>query len=107
MRASLLQRLYPYLELNQRQGSAYLRRFFGQPLETPDLPYFSHVPRWSTTARIKDFYAEDFGAHLRDDAIETLHAFADAGLTEIALRVHDDPAAAIRLIGERVMPAMR
>ncbi|MBT8441093.1 MAG: LLM class flavin-dependent oxidoreductase [Gammaproteobacteria bacterium] len=42
-----------------------------------------------------------------DAAIETLHAFADAGLTEIALRVHDDPVAAIRLIGERVMPAMR
>jgi 5,10-methylenetetrahydromethanopterin reductase len=42
-----------------------------------------------------------------DAAIETLHEFADAGLTEIALRVHDDPADAIRLIGERVMPAMR
>jgi len=41
-----------------------------------------------------------------DAAIETLHAFAGAGLTDIALRVHDDPAAAIRLIGERVMPAI-
>ncbi|MFW2403973.1 MAG: LLM class flavin-dependent oxidoreductase [Gammaproteobacteria bacterium] len=42
-----------------------------------------------------------------DAAIETLHEFKDAGLTEIALRVHDDSADAIRLIGERVMPAMR
>ena len=42
-----------------------------------------------------------------DAAIETLHEFADAGLTEIALRVHDDPADALRLIGERVMPALR
>ncbi len=42
-----------------------------------------------------------------DAAIETLHEFADAGLTEIALRVHDDPADAIRLIGEHVIPAMR
>ncbi|MFQ5634502.1 MAG: LLM class flavin-dependent oxidoreductase [Gammaproteobacteria bacterium] len=41
-----------------------------------------------------------------DDAIETLHAFANAGLTEIALRVHDDPADAIRMIGERVAPAL-
>ncbi len=40
-------------------------------------------------------------------AIETLRAFAAAGLTEIALRVHDDPADAIRLIGERVIPALR
>ncbi len=42
-----------------------------------------------------------------DHAIETLQAFARAGLTEIALRVHDDPADAIRLIGERVWPALR
>ena len=42
-----------------------------------------------------------------DAAIETLKEFADAGLTEIALRVHDDPAAAIRLIGERVWPALQ
>jgi alkanesulfonate monooxygenase SsuD/methylene tetrahydromethanopterin reductase-like flavin-dependent oxidoreductase (luciferase family) len=42
-----------------------------------------------------------------DEAIETLRAFAAAGLTEIALRVHDDPAAAIRLIGEHVAPAVR
>jgi hypothetical protein len=42
-----------------------------------------------------------------DAAIETLKAFAAAGLTEIALRVHDDPADAIRLIGERVIPALQ
>jgi 5,10-methylenetetrahydromethanopterin reductase len=42
-----------------------------------------------------------------DRAIETLRAFARCGLTEIALRVHDDPAEAIRLIGERVAPALR
>ena len=41
-----------------------------------------------------------------DAAIDTLRAFAAAGLTEIALRVHDDPADAIRLIGERVAPAL-
>jgi len=42
-----------------------------------------------------------------EPAIETLRGFAAAGLTEIAIRVHDDPAAAIRLIGERVIPALR
>jgi 5,10-methylenetetrahydromethanopterin reductase len=42
-----------------------------------------------------------------DAAIDTLQQFAAAGLTEIALRVHDDPADAIRLIGERVAPALR
>jgi 5,10-methylenetetrahydromethanopterin reductase len=42
-----------------------------------------------------------------EQAVDTLKAFSDAGLTEIALRVHDDPADAIRLIGEHVIPAIR
>ena len=46
------------------------------------------------------------GLDALDNAIATLNEFADIGLTEIALRVHDDPADAIRLIGERVMPKL-
>ena len=42
-----------------------------------------------------------------DAAIDTLKQFAEAGLTEIAIRVHDDPADAIRLIGERVWPELQ
>jgi 5,10-methylenetetrahydromethanopterin reductase len=42
-----------------------------------------------------------------DRHVETLRRFEQAGLTEIALRLHDDPADAIRLIGARVMPAFR
>ena len=41
-----------------------------------------------------------------EPAIETLRQFADAGLTEIAIRVHDDPADAIHLIGKHVIPAL-
>jgi len=40
-----------------------------------------------------------------DDRLEILHEFAAAGLTHITLGLHDDPATAIRLIGERVLPA--
>jgi hypothetical protein len=46
------------------------------------------------------------GLDAMDGAIDTLQQFAAAGVTEIALRVHDDPAAAIRLIGERVAPTL-
>ena len=42
-----------------------------------------------------------------DRHIETLGRFRDAGLTEIALRLHDDPMQSLRLIGERVLPALR
>jgi alkanesulfonate monooxygenase SsuD/methylene tetrahydromethanopterin reductase-like flavin-dependent oxidoreductase (luciferase family) len=36
--------------------------------------------------------------------LERLRAFEEAGFTEIALRIHEDPADSIRLIGERVLP---
>ncbi|MDH4023642.1 MAG: LLM class flavin-dependent oxidoreductase [Gammaproteobacteria bacterium] len=42
-----------------------------------------------------------------DKAVDTLREFARTGVTEIALRIHDDPADAIRLIGERIAPALR
>jgi hypothetical protein len=45
--------------------------------------------------------------NLIDQQIEKLEAIAAGGFTEIALRVYDDPSAAIQLIGEQVMPALR
>lgn len=42
-----------------------------------------------------------------DAHVATLRQFAASGLTEIALRLHDEPMDAVRMIGERVMPALR
>jgi alkanesulfonate monooxygenase SsuD/methylene tetrahydromethanopterin reductase-like flavin-dependent oxidoreductase (luciferase family) len=41
-----------------------------------------------------------------DRHIERLKKFSDAGFTEVALRIHEDPADSIRLIGEQVLPAL-
>lgn len=41
-----------------------------------------------------------------DTALERVAQFAAAGLDELALRLHDDPAQSIRIIGERVIPAL-
>jgi len=41
-----------------------------------------------------------------DKEIERLKDFAAAGLTDIALRLYENPAESIRLIGERVMPEL-
>ncbi len=41
-----------------------------------------------------------------DHEIDRMQQFAAAGLTEIALRVYDDPAESIRLIGERLVPEL-
>ena len=42
-----------------------------------------------------------------DRHIERLREFAAAGFTEIVLGLQDDPADSIRMIGERVLPAIR
>lgn len=71
-RALLLKRLYPYLDMGQGKGQAFIRNFFGTAIDQPDLPWFSHMPRWDTTSRCKDFFSDDMKAHLRDGAIERL-----------------------------------
>jgi 5,10-methylenetetrahydromethanopterin reductase len=42
-----------------------------------------------------------------DSHIERLHAFQAAGFSEIVLGLQDNPADSIRVIGERVLPALR
>jgi len=41
-----------------------------------------------------------------DFELERFRAFAAAGLTELSVRLHDDPMAALAIIGERVLPAL-
>jgi 5,10-methylenetetrahydromethanopterin reductase len=68
-------------------------------------PEFEGVPD-----RIVDTIVEALtfaGDHSRIEAvIEDLRAFRKAGLTEVTLRLYDDPAESIRLIGEHVVPAL-
>jgi alkanesulfonate monooxygenase SsuD/methylene tetrahydromethanopterin reductase-like flavin-dependent oxidoreductase (luciferase family) len=42
-----------------------------------------------------------------DDEIDRFKRFEAVGLTDVALRIYDNPEASIRLIGERVMPAFK
>jgi hypothetical protein len=42
-----------------------------------------------------------------DREIERFKEYASLGLTEIAIRVHGDPVDAIKLIGERIVPAVK
>jgi len=70
MRPVLLKRLYPYLDISPGKSHTYLRKFFGQGIDNPELNYFSHIPRWDTTEKIKGFYSGDMKAQLRENAIE-------------------------------------
>src|SRR5690606_19650846 len=80
-RAGLLKRLYPYLDLSSSQSAAYLREFFGVGLQDPTDPFFSHLPRWATTAQCKLFWSEDFRQQVSAPAMERLRAAlpADVG----------------------------
>ncbi len=52
-RPILLKRLYPYMGDMQRQPAAYLERFFRVTAEDLASPFFSHLPRWELTAKLK------------------------------------------------------
>lgn len=73
-RPALLKRLYPYLELTSAQSAAYLREFFGVGLDRPDDPFFSHLPRWATTAQSKLFFSDEFRSRIDGSATERLRA---------------------------------
>jgi asparagine synthase (glutamine-hydrolysing) len=57
-RPLLLKRLYPYMQDIQRQSPAYLKRFFHVTAENLASPFFSHLPRWALSARLKTFLSE-------------------------------------------------
>jgi len=62
MRPLLLRRLYPYIENIQSQPDAYRKAFFHARPEDLDGPFFSHLPRWELTAKLKAFFSDDVKA---------------------------------------------
>jgi len=72
LRPLLLKRLYPYLDVSPGRAQTYLQNFFGIDLENPSNPFFSHIPRWITTAQSKHFFSTDLKAALSDDAENVL-----------------------------------
>ena len=58
-RSLLLKRLYPYMENIQKQSPAYLQHFFRVTSEDLASPFFSHLPRWDLTAKLKLFLSAE------------------------------------------------
>lgn len=59
IRPLLLKRLYPYMKNLQAQSPAYLKAFFKIREEEINSPFFSHLPRWDLTSKLKTFFSED------------------------------------------------
>jgi asparagine synthase (glutamine-hydrolysing) len=70
MRPALLARLYPYLQVSPSKFRSYAEAFFGAALQTPDIPLFSHLPRWTTTSRCKEFFSDELKHDLTESAAE-------------------------------------
>jgi len=67
---------------------------------------FDNIPEPVAQTLVNSLSLTTSAAEL-DNHLEVLHDFAKAGITHITLGLHEDPADAIRLIGERVVPAFR
>jgi asparagine synthase (glutamine-hydrolysing) len=65
-RPRILERLYPYLKHSPAAGRAFTQRFFSEGMEHKDRAYFAHIPRWTTTRRIWQFFAPDVQRSLAD-----------------------------------------
>ena len=57
--------------------------------------------------RLCEYFTSTGGLEDIEREIERFRMFGRAGLTEVALRLHDEPMEALQIIGERVMPALR
>jgi len=58
MRPLLLKKLYPYLPNLQAQPGAYLQAFFHVRPDDAGREFFSHLPRWELTSRLKMLFSD-------------------------------------------------
>ena len=71
LRPLLLRRLYPYMPALQKQSPDMLRAFFHARPEDLGHAFFSHLPRWELTRKLRLFYSpamRDALARLRQRA---------------------------------------
>lgn len=61
----------------------------------------------SISNRLCEYFTSTGGLQDMEREIERFRMFGRAGLTEVALRLHDDPMDALHLIGQHVVPALR
>jgi alkanesulfonate monooxygenase SsuD/methylene tetrahydromethanopterin reductase-like flavin-dependent oxidoreductase (luciferase family) len=86
------------LELKRKQPDMLRAIFEGRDPYVP--------PRDVTKALIDHLTITGSQRHL-DEAVEKLHEFEKEGLNEIALAVEGNPASAIKLLGEKVLPLVQ
>ena len=80
-RPRILERLYPYLKHSPATGRAFTQAFFRNGMEHVDQPYFSHIPRWTTTRRISQFFSREMRHAIGDwDPYDAIMATLPSGM---------------------------
>jgi asparagine synthase (glutamine-hydrolysing) len=64
-RPLILKKLYPYLAHSPVRSVKYAEAFFGADSSGYPPEYYSHIPRWNTTAKIKSFFSDSLKETLR------------------------------------------
>ena len=80
-RPTLLKRLYPYLDVS-KSNTVYMKAFFGQELDQPDNFSFSHITRWSSTAKCKAFFSDKTKASITANALTTMQQTLPANFSK-------------------------
>jgi len=75
LRPLLLQKLYPYIAPSSARPSYYWQTFFRTGLADTELPYYSHIPRWSNTSKIKTLFSQRVKSGLGNrDTVAGIHS---------------------------------
>ncbi len=80
-RPRLLTRLYPWMtERSPARRLGFAKAFFGRGLDRPEDPWFSHLPRWESGARLMRLFSGDVLGELEGhDPRKELEPFLPAG----------------------------
>ena len=84
----------------QEHKQEYVDFYFDPSKEVSSIPV-------EISNKLADGLTSTGGLEDLDREIERYRLFGKAGLTEIALRLHGDPMDALKIIGERVVPALK
>jgi len=75
LRPGLLNRIYPWIP--GLTGSSQAQSFFGVGLLETASPYYSHSPRWRTTARAKRFFSAETRQAIQDSGDDLAPFYPD------------------------------
>lgn len=78
-RPLILKRLYPYLAHSPVRAVKYAEAFFGTDAHDYPDSYYSHIPRWNTTAKTKTFFSDSLNDALNgyNNVDELSHYLSD------------------------------